>query len=98
MNAFLIILLNILLSTTYSFSISNRIIPVKNNFVLKSTRSNDNSKDKLIEFLNDAKSIKSVRHVVQGQGAILEAIGSFDNLRFTDIPNKGNYNHNHIII
>jgi hypothetical protein len=37
-------------------------------------------------FLSQAKSLGAVRFVVVGSGAILEAVGSFDNLRYADTP------------
>lgn len=39
---------------------------------------------KLLQFLTDASAIGAVRFVVVGTGAILETIGSFENLRFSD--------------
>ena len=98
----IIVLLNIVLVYPYKSNTnnkySNRIISNVLRSIPKDINNGGNSK--LIEFLNDAKSISSVRHVVQGPGAILESIGSFENLRFTDIPNKGNSSsqHHRIII
>ena len=40
--------------------------------------------DLLTNFLVDMKGVGAVRFVVVGAGAILETIGSFDNLRFAD--------------
>lgn len=42
--------------------------------------------EKLGAFLLDAKCLGAVRFVVVGSGAILEAVGSFDNLRYADTP------------
>ena len=42
--------------------------------------------DRLNIFLNDASKLGAVRFVVVGGGAILEAVGSFDNLRYADSP------------
>jgi len=36
--------------------------------------------------LGECKSLGPVRFVVVGEGAILETLGSFDNLRFADTP------------
>jgi hypothetical protein len=36
------------------------------------------------EFLTDAQALGPVRFVVVGNGAILETVGSFDNLRYSD--------------
>ena len=38
----------------------------------------------LTEYLTDARSLGAVRFVVVGSGAILETVGSFDNLRYAD--------------
>ena len=59
----------------YNILQSNVDIDIKNNI--------------LCQFLEDAKSLRAVRHVVQGNGAILETAGSFDNLRYSDIKDKG---------
>jgi len=40
-------------------------------------------------FLRDLEFLGPVRFVVQGPGAILEAVGSFENLRIKEIPGKG---------
>lgn len=49
----------------------------------------DTNTNILCQFLEDAKCLRGVRHVVQGTGAILETAGSFENLRYSDIPGKG---------
>ena len=41
----------------------------------------------LREYLQECNSLGSVRFVVVGEGAILETVGSFDNLRFSETPN-----------
>ena len=38
----------------------------------------------LLEYLQGAKNLGPVRFVVVGSGAILETVGSFDNLRFAE--------------
>ena len=38
----------------------------------------------LLEYLQEAKNLGPVRFVVVGSGAILETVGSFDNLRFAE--------------
>lgn len=38
----------------------------------------------LIDYLHQSKKLGSVRFVVVGSGAILETVGSYDNLRFAD--------------
>lgn len=40
----------------------------------------------LPDYLAECKAVGAVRFVVIGQGAILETVGSFDNLRFSDGP------------
>ena len=60
-----------------------------NNVILKSNVDIDITNNILCQFLDDCKSLRAVRHVVQGNGAILETQGSFDNLRYSDIKDKG---------
>jgi hypothetical protein len=57
--------------------------------ILKSNVDIDIKNNILCQFLEDAKSLRAVRHVVQGNGAILETAGSFDTLRYSDIKDKG---------
>lgn len=40
----------------------------------------------LREYLQECNSLGPVRFVVVGEGAILETVGSFDNLRFSETP------------
>ena len=40
----------------------------------------------LREYLEECKGLGPVRFVVSGNGAILETIGSFENLRFSELP------------
>jgi putative heme degradation protein len=40
----------------------------------------------LKDFLTDLEAVGSVRFVVVGSGAILETVGSFQNLRYADTP------------
>lgn len=40
-------------------------------------------------FLGDLEFLGPTRFVVVGTGAILEAVGSFENLRVKEIPDKG---------
>ena len=49
----------------------------------------DTNTNILCQFLEDAKTLRAVRHVVIGAGAILETAGSFDNLRYSEIAGKG---------
>jgi hypothetical protein len=44
----------------------------------------DFQNSKLYQFLADASAVGAVRFVVVGTGAILETIGCFDNMRFSD--------------
>ena len=62
---------------------------IKYNSILNSNVDIDTTNNILCQFLDDAKSLRAVRHVVQGNGAILETAGSFDNLRYSDIKDKG---------
>ena len=38
----------------------------------------------LVDFLQDARNLGAVRFVVVGTGAILETVGSFENMRFAE--------------
>lgn len=44
----------------------------------------DFERSKLYQFLTDARAVGAVRFVVVGTGAILETIGCFENMRFSD--------------
>jgi hypothetical protein len=44
----------------------------------------DFENSKLYQFLTDARAVGAVRFVVVGTGAILETIGCFENMRFSD--------------
>ena len=48
-----------------------------------------NVQGSLIDYLYQSRKLGSVRFVVVGSGAILETVGSYDNLRFADTI-KGN--------
>ena len=50
------------------------------------TDSADGSDTVLTQFLGDAAKLGAVRFVVVGSGAILEAVGSFSNLRYATTP------------
>lgn len=74
-----------------SFSPSNHLPTVKHpisKFSLEDSRTTpvagDFEKSKLYQFLTDARAIGAVRFVVVGTGAILETIGCFENMRFSD--------------
>lgn len=43
-------------------------------------------KERLEKFLGDCALLGPVRFVCMTDGAILEAVGSFDNLRYSDNP------------
>ena len=45
-------------------------------------KKNDGSE--LVDFLRDARDLGAVRFVVVGAGAILETVGSFENMRFAE--------------
>jgi len=60
-----------------------------NSVILKSNVDIDIKNNILCQFLEDAKALRAVRHVVQGNAAILETAGSFDNLRYSDVKDKG---------
>eukprot|EP00752_Nemacystus_decipiens_P002425 g2285.t1 len=47
-------------------------------------------RERLEKFLADCALLGPVRFVCMTEGAILEAVGSFDNLRYSDLP-KGRY-------
>ena len=46
----------------------------------------DMGKDHLAQFLTELASVGPVRFVVVGNGAILETVGSWSNLRYADTP------------
>lgn len=50
-------------------------------------------RERLEKFLGDCALLGPTRFVCVTDGAILEAVGSFDNLRYTDLP-KGRWGHN----
>lgn len=43
-------------------------------------------KERLEKFIDDCGLLGPVRFVCMTDGAILEAVGSFDNLRYSDLP------------
>ena len=56
---------------------------------LSSTSLSSINSGSLDNFLKDAESIGNVRFVVVGEGSILEAVGSFQNLRYADTATRG---------
>jgi hypothetical protein len=63
-----------------SFNILKQSISRLRTILYQTTSSND-IKFPLVDFLTDLHQLGSVRFVVQGKGAILEAVGRFENLR-----------------
>ena len=94
----------ILIDVTNSFILSNSLTNNLYNRRYTSTKMRSNEKQEILkEFLNDAESLGKNRFVVVGNGAILESIGSFSELRYAETPkgllatfstedNKGNNN------
>lgn len=66
-------------------------------FPFRYTGSKDlKGKERLEKFLADCVLMGPVRFVCMTDAAVLEAVGSFDNLRYNDVP-KGRYSHSLLV-
>ncbi len=90
---FAAIVIFLMLAGTYSFHQPNQLCRTIHRAVSTSIRAGNTpvaavklSNNPLAQFLGDLAAVGPVRFVVVGNGAILETVGSWSNLRYADTP------------